>query len=253
MTTKSRNRVASRPKSAPLQTSLTVGGEKTPATVRINNRARRLIVRVDPIDRRVLVTAPTKSAVPAALAFARSREEWIMAQLEDATGPMPFTPGRRFPFRGVMHRVKHEGGPRARVALGPDRTVSVGGEKDHINRRVTDWLKKRARAAFIESAGYYADLIGVNHGQIRIRDTKSRWGSCTRDGVLTFSWRLILAPQEILDYVAAHECAHLVHLDHSPKFWRLVEDLGVDADGAKEWFDANGQSLFAWGMDGSRT
>jgi predicted metal-dependent hydrolase len=114
---------------------------------------------------------------------------------------------------------------------------------------VTEWLKKEARTTLTERVDHYSAMLKRKRGPIAIRDTRSRWGSCARTGAMSFSWRLILAPPEILDYVAAHECAHLVHLNHSPAYWRTLHALEVDVRAARDWFSAHGQSLYAYGAE----
>lgn len=232
----------------PLQTTIDLGDRTAPLTARINRRARRLIVTVDAVSGRVFVTAPSKRALPEALDFAKTRARWICRQLEEGRGGKPFRDGLVIPFRGAPTLIVNEGGPRAGVRLNGDRLLA-GGEASHLNRRVTDWLKSEARRALTERADHYSTALGKLRGPISIRDTRSRWGSCARDGALSFSWRLILAPPEILDYVAAHECAHLVHLNHSPSYWRVLKGLGIDAKAARAWFSVNGQNLYAYGAE----
>lgn len=234
-----------RPAPPPLETTIDLGDRSAPLTARVNRRARRLIVKVDPVKGRVIVTAPTKRALNDAIDFARTRARWIAGEL-DAGGARPFAPGATFPLRGAPVVVEAAGRGRDGVRLEADRLLA-GGDPAHLNRRVTDWLKKEARTALTERVDHYAGLLERRRGPISIRDTRSRWGSCARDGALSFSWRLIMAPPDILDYVAAHECAHLVHLNHSPAYWRLLKTLDVDAVAARDWFSVNGQSLYAYG------
>lgn len=229
----------------PLETTIDLGDRSAPLTARVNRRARRLIVKVDRVRGRVIVTAPSKRAISDAIDFARTRARWISDEL-DAGGARPFAPGASFPLRGAPVIIESAGRLRDGVRLEPGRLIA-GGDPTHLNRRVTDWLKKEARAALTDRVDHYAGLLNRRRGPISIRDTRSRWGSCARDGALSFSWRLILAPPEILDYVAAHECAHLVHLNHSPAYWRLLKTLEVDAVAARDWFSENGQSLYAYG------
>lgn len=240
--------MAPRPINIPLETTIDLGDRTAPLTARVNRRARRLIVTVDAVTGRVFVTAPSKRALPEALDFAKTRVRWITRQLEEGRRARPFQDGTVFPFRGSPHAVVNEGGPRSGVRLAGDKVIA-GGEARHLNRRVTDWLKAEARKAVTIRADHYAELLGRKRGPIAIRDTRSRWGSCARNGALSFSWRLILAPPEILDYVAAHECAHLVHLNHSPAYWRVLKGLGVDARSARAWFAAHGQGLYAYGAE----
>lgn len=231
-----------------IETTIDLGDRCAPLTARVNRRARRLIVSVDSVSGRVFVTAPSKRALPEALAFARTRVNWINKQLDQSGGPKPFRDGLAIPFRGAPVWIVNDGGPRAGVRLEGDRLIA-GGDRLHLNRRVTDWLKAQARITLTERADHYAAALGKRRGPISIRDTRSRWGSCAREGALSFSWRLILAPPPILDYVAAHECAHLVHLDHSPAYWRVLKGLGVDARGARDWFAANGHHLYGYGAE----
>ncbi|HNR75657.1 MAG TPA: SprT family zinc-dependent metalloprotease [Parvularculaceae bacterium] len=230
----------------PLLTTIDLGDRTAPLTARVNRRARRLIITVDSVAGRVIVTAPSKRAIPEAIDFARTRSSWIKSQLSEALGARPFISGSAFPLRGRSTEIVQSGATRSAVRLDGER-LFVGGDEVHINRRVTDWLKRQARAAVTERVDFYAGALNRKRGAISIRDTRSRWGSCAADGSLSFSWRLILAPPAILDYVAAHECAHLVYLNHSPAFWRLLRELGVDAGGARDWFSANGSDLYAYG------
>ncbi len=228
--------------------TIDLGDRMAPLTTRINRRARRLIVTVDPIGGRVVVTAPSKRALPEAIDFARTRARWIVRQLDEAGGATPFAGGVVFPLRGIPTEIVEDGGPRAGVRLEGARLLA-GGAAAHVNRRVTDWLKLQARQTLAERADHYAAMLGKKRGAISIRDTRSRWGSCGPDGSLSFSWRLILAPPAILDYVAAHECAHLVHHNHSPAYWRVLRGLGIDARAARDWFALNGQELYRYGVE----
>lgn len=231
----------------PLETTIDLGDRTAPLTARVNRRARRLIITVNSIGGKVIVTAPSKRAIPEALDFARNHTTWIKRRLAETTGALPFENGRVFPLRGHPVEIVNEGGLRAAIALNGDRLI-VGGEPHHLNRRVTDWLKSEARRILTARADHYAGLLNRRRGTISIRDTRSRWGSCATDGAMSFSWRLMLAPPSILDYVAAHECAHLVHLNHSPAFWRVLKELRVDARAARDWFAVNGASLYAYGV-----
>ncbi|GAB4532255.1 MAG: SprT family zinc-dependent metalloprotease [Amphiplicatus sp.] len=238
-------------RSAFVETEIDLGDRLAPLEARVNRRARRLIVRVDPVLGRVLAIAPSQRALPEAIAFARERVAWIRARLAEGAPARPFRPGGLCPYRGIAHRIVNAGPPRAPVTrcAEPRPQLVVGGDPAHVNRRLVDWLKREAKRALAERADHYAGRLGVRRGPVRIRDTRSRWGSCSSDGTLSFSWRLILAPPAILDYVAAHECAHLLHLDHSPAFWRALARLDVDAEAARDWFAREGPALFAWGAE----
>lgn len=240
--------MARRPVEKPLDQTIDLGDRTAPLTTRVNRRARRLIVTVDSINGCVIVTAPSRRALPEAIDFAKTRAPWISRQLEDGGGAKPFRNGSIAPYRGAPKLIVLDGGPRAGVRLDGDRLLA-GGDEKHLNRRVTDWMKAEAHRILTERVDHYASALGKRRGPLTIRDTRSRWGSCAKDGAMSFSWRLILAPPEILDYVAAHECAHLVHHNHSPAYWRVVRTMGVDARAARDWFSDNGQTLYGYGVE----
>lgn len=235
------------------RTEINIGARAAPLIARVNRRAKRLILKVDPVTGEIHVTAPSKSALPQAINFAHERVEWIASQLQDQLRARPFVPGMTIPFAGVDHIIINDENRRGAVRLDHDfiPAIRVGGRPEHLNRRVADWLKRQARIRLTERADYYCEQLGRKRGRIQIRDTKTRWGSCSSDGSLSFSWRLILAPPEIIDYVAAHECAHLIHLNHSPAFWRIVKSLGVDCRAAADWLNKEGPTLFTYGVPGS--
>lgn len=237
-----------RPADIAAETTIDLGDRTAPLVARINRRARRLIVTVDTVAGRVIVTAPSRRALPEAIDFARTRTRWISAQLVLSERAKPFRHGVVIPYRGAPTPIERAGGPREGVRY-DDGRILAGGDEAHLNRRVRDWLKSEARRILTERADHYAGRLRKKRGPITIRDTRSRWGSCARNGALSFSWRLILAPPEILDYVAAHECAHLVHLNHSPAYWRVLKNLGIDARRARDWFAENGKDLYAYGVD----
>lgn len=231
------------------RSELIIDGRTAPLIARVNRRAKRLILKVDPTTGEIHVTAPSQRALPDAIAFARKRAAWIATQLDDALLARPFEPGAYALWRGHHYLIEHAAETRRPVQIeesDPPRLI-VGGEPAHLNRRVVDWMKREARKEISAAVIRYGDQLGVKRRSISIRDTRSRWGSCSSEGAMSFSWRLIMAPPDILDYVAAHECAHLLHMDHSPAFWRCVKSLGVDARAAEDWLDKNGASLFAYG------
>lgn len=233
-----------------IRSEINLGERRAPVIARINRRAKQLILKVDPVAGEIHVTAPSKRALPEALAFAQDRAGWIENQLDDELRAKPFVEGCRFPFRGEPHVLVRRGGPRApvRIEQEPAPSIIIGGEAAHTNRRVTDWLKRQARADLTERVDHFSALIGKKRTALRIRDTRSRWGSCSSDGVISFSWRLIMAPPAILNYVAAHECVHLVHLNHSHAYWRMLKSLGVDVRAADHWLRTEGPRLFSFGV-----
>jgi hypothetical protein len=226
-----------------------LGDRTARLTARVNRKARRFILRVDSVEERVIVTAPSKRALPEALKFAASRADWIRRQLDTGETARPFVPGGFCPLRGIFHRIVLDGPARAPVRRieGPTPLLMVGGEPAHLNRRLVDWLKAEARRDLVGRVAIHAAALERRVTRLSVRDQTSRWGSCSAAGALSFSWRLILAPPDMLDSVAAHECAHLVHLDHSPRFWRTLESLGVDIEASRAWFAEHGPALRGWG------
>ena len=236
------------------RTEINIGERVVPLVARVNRRAKRLIIKVDPVAGEILVTAPSKRTMPEAIRFANERIDWIAGQLSDNLRGKPFIEGLKIPFCGVDHLILNSGGLRAPIRVEHEYLpiIRVGGEPAHINRRLTDWLKSQARQKLVERVDYYCERLGKRRGSLKIRDTRTRWGSCSSDGTLSFSWRLILAPPAILDYVAAHECVHLIHLNHAPAFWRQLAALDVDARAAANWFDNFGTTLFSYGASAAQ-
>lgn len=228
---------------------LDLGGRRAPLIARVNRRAKRLILKVDPAAGEIYVTAPSKRALPEAIAFARARADWIAGELDESLRARPFQPGQRVPLRGRAHHIAHAPSARRPVERreAPAPSLVVGGDAAHLNRRLADWLKREARKDLTAATERYCAMLERKRGPISIRDPRSRWGSCSSEGAMSFSWRLILAPPHILDYVAAHECVHLVYMHHGPAFWRQVKALGVDARAAEDWFAKHGASLFVYG------
>ncbi len=227
---------------------LTIEGASVPLSVRVNPRARKLILKVDPVSGMVILVTPAKRALGEALEFARRQQGWIARQLRQCAPRIPFTPETDIPYLGRLHTIKATGKLRGGVHVPPERAeIAVAGAPDHIERRVTDWLRQQAKATLSARVDHHGTTIGKAARRITIRDTRTRWGSCTAQGALSFSWRLIMAPPDVLDYVAAHEVAHLRHHDHSPAFWSLVRELHPDPGGATRWLKANGTKLHRYG------
>ncbi len=224
-----------------------------PAVVRIrrNNRARRMTLRHDAATGDAVLTLPRHAALEAALDFLDSHRGWI-AERRRRHGPgIPFQPGAIIPLRDRLHEIA--AGARLRGIVHVDDSdrdeprIVVPGGPDHLARRLTDWLKREARRDIARSVKIHAETLEVAPSKIMIRDQKSRWGSCSSNGTLAFSWRLILAPPFVLDYVAAHEVAHLVEMNHAPAFWRTLRSTSADVDRAEAWLKAHGTRLHRYG------
>ncbi len=227
----------------------TPDGRSVPVRVKINPRARRIQLRIDTRHREAVAIAPSKSKVPAVLAFASERAAWIAARLDELPDTHALTPGTLAPLRGDMHEIVLAPGGRSVVI--DDRTdppqIQSPGPADKTPARVRGFMKAAARMDLSIRVGVHARTLGVQPASISIKDTRTRWGSCSSAGNLNFSWRLICAPPYVLDYVAAHECAHLLEMNHSRRFWGHVETCIADYDRARTWLNAHGRALHAVG------
>jgi hypothetical protein len=220
--------------------------------VRRHPRARRYTLRIHTATREVVLTMPPRGSLKEARAFAQKHGGWIAARLGRLPAALPFRHGTIVPIRGLDHRIEHRRGARGTVwgeiASDGGRLLCVAGEAPHVGRRIADHLKREARRDLEAASRRYAAQLGLTFRRVSIRDPSSRWGSCSTTGVLSFSWRLILAPGFVLDYLAAHEVAHLVEMNHSPRFWRTVITICPDTRRAKVWLDTHGIELHRYGL-----
>jgi predicted metal-dependent hydrolase len=219
--------------------------------LRRNRQARRYTLRIDTAAREVVLTMPPRGSVKAAKEFAQRHGAWIAARLRRLPEAVPFTDGTELPVRGVAHRIAHRSGARGTVWIEAgegEPLLCVAGAAPHIERRVSDFLKREAKRDLDVACRRHAAALAVTIKRIAVRDQSSRWGSCSTTGALSFSWRLILAPSFVLDYLAAHEVAHLMEMNHGPRFWNLVVRLTPDAARAKAWLDAHGSGLHRYGQ-----
>jgi len=207
---------------------------------------RRYTLRVRAASRDVLLTMPARGTIKAAREFAERHAAWIGVRLARLPKPVAFQPGESVPLRGVEHAIVHRPERRGVVWLEAG-AICVAGEAAHAPRRVADWLKREARRDLEAAVTRHAAAAGVKPRRMSLRDTTSRWGSCSSTGALNFSWRLILAPPYVLDYLAAHEIAHMRHMNHSALFWALTRRLYPDTDRAEAWLKAHGSSLHRFG------
>lgn len=219
-----------------------------PLSVRLRRsaRARRVSLRVSRLDGAVTLTLPVRAALKGALAFLEDRRDWIAAAVEGLDGPLPVAPGVALPVEGRL----------LTVTPAPVRTARIEGAALLVPAArpaagALAFLRLRARARLAERAAAHAATLPRDPGKLTLRDTRSRWGSCTASGDLMFNWRLIMAPPPVLDYVAAHEVAHLVHMDHSPRFWAEVARLFPGHREARRWLKSEGAQLhrYRFGAD----
>lgn len=221
-----------------------IGDDTLDVIFRRHAQARRLVLRLNSSHTAVMVTVPKGVSRVKALEFTERSRGWIEDRMRKRGGLVHLLPGHRLSVRGADFDIRHAGGRRGVVSANAERgEIMVPGDLPHVPRRLLDWLKAEARADLTAASERHAKLMGVRYRKISIRDQQTRWGSCSAAGDLSYSWRLILTPPYVLDYVAAHEVAHLRHLDHSPRFWRLVLTHCPDAARAKKWLKAHGHGV----------
>lgn len=217
-----------------------------PVRWRRSARARRVSLRIDARAGAVVVTLPPRAHRRAGMALLATHAAWVREKLAALAPHIALTPGSELPLGGLPHLVRHDPAAPPGVTLEAGAIVA-GGPEATLPRQVADFLRAEAQRRIRVLATGHAALLGVTPKAIRLKDTRSRWGSCAPDGTLAFSWRLVMAPDWVLDYVVAHEVAHLKELNHSPKFWAQVGRLTPHRDAAVEWLRANGPALLRVG------
>lgn len=223
-----------------------VAGVLTAVAFKRSSRARKISMRIDPGFDGILITLPMRVSRRAGLALLRQHEEWAAEKLAALPRPVRFAPGAAIPVCGVTHVIHPVPAGRGGAWIEDGRILVTGGE-EFLARRVTDCLKRLARQRLTAQAAEKATLAGAKMRAVRIKDTRTRWGSCAPDGTLAFCWRLVCAPEFVQDYVVAHEVAHLTHMNHGRQFWALTERLTPHRDAASGWLTSNGLELLRLG------
>ncbi|PZO82407.1 MAG: hypothetical protein DI629_00405 [Mesorhizobium amorphae] len=227
-----------------------VGGRTLSLRVTRNPRAKRLTLRIAPGGAGLRVTAPPRLPRREIDRFLARHQGWLEERLAKLPEDATVRAGVKLPIRGVPHLIVHEGG-RGAARLGADERgplILVGGEASFLPRRVADLLKREAKTEIGALVAKHAGAVGRKPSAITFRDTKSRWGSCSSSGALSFSWRIMMAPPAVIDYLVAHEAAHLREMNHGPDFWALCERLCPETARCRNWLKRNGTALQAIGF-----
>jgi len=236
----------------PPAAEVVINGEPVEVTVKVSPRARSYRLSL-PHGRQPLLTVPKSGHWREAKAFLDRHTGWLGERLDLAVKPVAFVRGAIVPLRGVNHRIVPTGRVRGVVEVGEDAgelALLVPGAPEHRARRLTDWLKAEAARDLERRSRHHAGNLGVTFTSIAMRDQTTRWGSCSTTGKLNYNWRLILAPPFVLDYVAAHEIAHLIEMNHSQDFWNVVlRTLPTMARG-RDWLRVHGRELMVYGIEG---
>lgn len=230
-----------------------VEGIGVPVEVRRHPTARRFTLRVSKTRRAVVVTVPMRSRMDDAGQFLNNHIDWVRERLGKVPEGVPFAAGSVIPLRGHPHRIAVVPAERGRALVSVDDGMNparllVSGRMEHVPRRLKDWLLAEAKADLDARVLFHCKTMGARVRRICLRDQQSRWGSCSASGVLSFSWRLILAPPFVLDYVAAHEVAHILEMNHGPRFWKLVQRSVPRIEEAKAWLRNEGSDLHRYGV-----
>lgn len=228
----------------------TIDGRRLPVKLVVNPRARHVSVRIDPTRREAIATAPSKRHLKHAAQFAAERAGWIAQELARLPQGVGLTPGAIVPLRGVDHLLVFEHGrsaPRIESGASP-RLIVPAPDAALFESRLLRFLKDQARIDLIDRVAAHAVSLGVRPTRIQVKELRSRWGSCSVDGVLSFSWRVVLAPPHVLDYLAAHEVAHLREMNHSRRFWAHVRNCTPDFERGRDWLHSHGLTLHAVGL-----
>jgi predicted metal-dependent hydrolase len=229
-----------------------IAGESVAVAVKVSTRARSYKLSL-PHGGAPLLTVPRYGRWAEAKAFLDEHTPWLAERIEQSVKPVAFVRGAIVPLRGVNHRIVPTGRVRGVVEVGEhegELALLVPGAPEHRARRLTDWLKAEAHRDLTRRVKVHAGTLGVEIHSIVMRSQSTRWGSCSSRGKLNFNWRLVIAPPYVLDYVAAHEVAHLVQMNHSRRFWAVVEKTLPTMERGREWLRVHGRELMVYGIDG---
>lgn len=225
-----------------------VHGRPIPLTLRHSARATRITLRIEPGGRGLKMTVPHGLPERELVAFMKRHHGWLEQKLFDYPDDTRPLPGGTILIMGRTHLIEHTGKLRGLTEIierDGEPVIRVSGLEDHVGRRIADHLKKLARSEIERLVQHHATRIGKTYGDLTMKDTRSRWGSCSMAGNLNFSWRIAMAPPEVIDYLAAHEVAHLKEMNHGPKFWALCEKLCPATEQARTWLKKHGTALHA--------
>ncbi|MGU3574112.1 M48 family metallopeptidase [Brucellaceae bacterium C25G] len=226
-----------------------VAGRVLPLKIVENPRARRLTLRIDAGGKGLRVTVPPKVPTIEVDRFISRHQDWLESRITKIPVVRSVSADGLLPLRGVDHQIVHEPDKRGitHVVKGENGQpqLIVFGSTEHLPRRIADFLKKEVKCEIEMLVAKHTSAVGRKATAVRFKDTKSRWGSCTSRGVLSFSWRIGMAPPPVINYLVAHEVAHLIEMNHGPAFWKLCHELCPDTVSCRNWLTRNGAALQA--------
>ena len=222
-----------------------VGPQHLPLIIRRLPNATRMTLRLAPDGSEIRLSIPRWARSAEALAFVRSRSDWLAHQLAALPVANPLAPGAILPYRGTPHAIVHAPRLPRRPRLDAG-LLHIGGPLETLEKRLARWLEAQAREHFAQDLADYCPLAGVPIPALALSRARRRWGSCSANGIVRLNWRLIMAPDMVRRSVVAHEVAHLIHFDHSPRFHTLLGELFEgDLSAANGWLKREGRSLYS--------
>ena len=233
-------------KSKEITRVISIKGKNIPLRLRRDARAQRMILRIDNKVEGAVVTLPLWTSEREALLMVQEKSDWVLTKLDTIPPKIFFESGATIPLLGEYYNIFHDPNQKE-VVIKSRYEIRLGGRQEHLSRRLGDWLRKEAKIIIQPKAIEMAEKYNWKIGRISVRDTKSRWGSCAPSGNLSFCWRLILAPEWVLNYVIAHEVSHLLHMNHGSEFWQTVANFNVRVDEARVWLSKNAEHLHRYG------
>ena len=240
------NRVVAAPLLSGGEVMVEVADIHLPVRVRRHARARRLVLRVSANCDALLLTMPPGVPLAEGLTMIQRERSWIERRLRALPQRQPFIDGASIPLLGETVRIRQRlDRPRGVARVGD--TIEVGGPQDYLAARLIRWLRDMALRELTARSAAKAGQLGRSPRSVRVREMRSRWGSCSLRGDITYNWRLIMAPPAIVDYVAAHEVAHLACHGHDAAFWATVGRLTNDVTSARHWLRSEGNQLLRYG------
>ena len=210
--------------------------------IKKNLRAKRIILRISNISPYIYLTIPKNENEKNAIDFLLRNKEWVLNELKKIPKKILFLNNSEIPYMGVPHRIVHAG-EYTNLIYVYDKKIMVFGKKEEISKNLKNWFYHKAKIEILNIAKLKVGFLNKKYNKVKIKDLKSSWGTCGENGNLSFSWRLILAPKHVMEYIVVHELCHLVELNHSKKFWRLVTDLFPQKKLSQDWLKTNGTYL----------
>ena len=223
-------------------------GRPTTIKIRRSSRAQRIVLRILPSTGQAELVLPRHVSEQKGISFLYQKTNWLDGRLMKYLEPIPFKDGETVPFLGESITIFHSHSFQGDIHREGDKLI-VAGPKVSLSKTIHDWYRRESGAEITRRVKKKSKMLDRTYGRLTIRDTKSRWGSCSSKGNLNFSWRIVMAPPYALDYLVAHEVAHLVEMNHSMRFWSIVESLFDEFQRGRLWLRQNGHELHRYGVE----